>query len=332
MIKPARPTLLCLGLLVEDWNSPDHKLEAQSGDFENVSHELHRLDHPLIHKAAEDFTVESSLDADIKREGISDLKNPMWWKVKIGRWRGAVYQDESGQAWLVAGGYRRGKEATDFYQWFMAEVKAHGPEQFLPTTDDRRRLSDELAEARFIEWEHRLQADARDLTARARLEGLLEYEIVDPDGDALGTFSVAYTEEVIDDDVVGDAYFEFICSDWAQLELLTWAETVMCLAIDPHEQTWRPTNVPSGRGYSLVMDAAETGEFFRAVQGPPLDPGVSVPGAHAHWTHRGRLTEATILGEAVKGLCGRWFVPRQDHEHLEHCRQCEIVYNKMQDD
>lgn len=336
MIKPARPTRRCLSLLEEDWESAADKNAVRhatgEGGLDALTKELHLLDHQLVRKASNDFDVENSTDLTLKREGITDLREPMWWKVKVGRWRGAIYQDANGQAWLCAGGYRRGKESTDFYQRFMAEVNAHGPGQFLPTDEDRARLKDEVDEARFVEWEGTLQEDAREWTAEARNEGLVSRDVLDPDGDVIAEVTIAYSEEAFDGDQVADLYIEFVCKDWDQYDLLTWAETVMCLAIDPREQTWRPTNVASGRSYSMVLETAECDELMDAMNDSSLSPGEAVMGHEAHYAHRHRLTESTVMGEAVKGLCGRWFVPRQDHADKPPCKECHAVYSKIPSD
>lgn len=332
VIKHGRPTERCLQAdLGEDWDDPLDKSMA-AGDVSKITKELHKLKHQIVNKTADEFTPENSLDHTIKREGITDLKNPMWWKVKVGRWRGAAYQDETGQVWLCAAGYRRGKESTDFYQQFMAEVRADGPDKFLPTEADRDRLADELAETRFFAWERELQQLARDWVMEARAYGISTQTLTDPDGDVLGELTFACVEDDLDGERIVDLTFDFTCKDWSQYELLTWAETVMCLSIDPHEQVWRPINIQDGRGYSMVLDADEAEEFFRSLEDPMGAPGVSIAGSEAHWAHRHRLTEATIMGDAVKGLCGRWFVPRQDHDEKPMCRECEVVYRRIEHD
>nr|WP_241728173.1 DUF3039 domain-containing protein [Dietzia maris] len=46
----------------------------------------------------------------------------------------------------------------------------------------------------------------------------------------------------------------------------------------------------------------------------------------SHYTHREHLAGKTINGEAVRALCGPFFVPRQDHHSLPLCPKCAERY------
>ena len=41
------------------------------------------------------------------------------------------------------------------------------------------------------------------------------------------------------------------------------------------------------------------------------------------------LAGRTIEGRAVRGLCGAYFVPHQDHMVLSACPQCDEVWEKL---
>ncbi|MEA4944613.1 MAG: DUF3039 domain-containing protein [Propionicimonas sp.] len=49
----------------------------------------------------------------------------------------------------------------------------------------------------------------------------------------------------------------------------------------------------------------------------------SEPGQFAHYTHRQHLAGNTIDGKAVRGLCGVYFVPTQDHDAMPCCPICQ---------
>jgi hypothetical protein len=55
----------------------------------------------------------------------------------------------------------------------------------------------------------------------------------------------------------------------------------------------------------------------------------SQPGEVKHWTHRRSLADATINGEAVKSMCGTYFVPVQDHESMPQCAECQQRYDAI---
>ena len=257
----------------------------------------------------------------------------MWWKAKTQRWRGAVYEEPGGQAWLCAAGYRYEGEVSDFYRQFTAHVLADGPEGYLPTDEDRRLLDRENAEREFVEWESGLQDVIQRLCFEAQGAGMVTQTLPGPDGLPLAEVSIAYSAVEVDDaeESLVDVYFEFSCLNWAAPELLEWAENVMLLAIDPNEQVWQPTHIRDGRAYSLVLTEDEATPLFQAMESGSRRPGEGVMGEHAHWTHRERLTESTVNGEAVKGLCGVWFVPRQDHEGRPRCPRCDMVHRGLQD-
>ncbi|MDT3400762.1 hypothetical protein RKE29_29890 [Streptomyces sp. B1866] len=79
---------------------------------------LDEIGHPLLAKASEQFSV-----ADAKHERIRAIDDRVLLKVKVQRWRGAVWID-SGLPWLVAAGRREDGSAGDFYAALEADGKA----------------------------------------------------------------------------------------------------------------------------------------------------------------------------------------------------------------
>jgi hypothetical protein len=141
---PVRPTKRCLndlGLAVPVLTEP-----------------LHMINHPLIRKA-------QNLPAELAASGaerIRSLNDRLWYKVKIGRERGAaillsvaeVPEAATGwRWWLCAAGYREEGSRVDFYAALEEEAKREGgrrspsSDHLLPTDWDWRRLVAELGEA-----------------------------------------------------------------------------------------------------------------------------------------------------------------------------------------
>jgi len=79
---------------------------------------LEELAHPLLAKAGERFVGEQAL-----RERIAAVEDQVLFKVKVQRWRGAVWVD-AGVAWLVAAGQREEGSPDDFYAALAARGKA----------------------------------------------------------------------------------------------------------------------------------------------------------------------------------------------------------------
>jgi hypothetical protein len=79
---------------------------------------LEEIDHPLLTKARDQFAVD-----DTAHERIRAIDDEVVWKVKIQRWRGAVWTDEY-IPWLIAAGIREHGSADDFYQSLADQSRA----------------------------------------------------------------------------------------------------------------------------------------------------------------------------------------------------------------
>lgn len=103
-----RPTLRCLR---EDLRLP----------IPDATVPLDAIDHPLLVKTAGQFA-----DPDTLRERIRSIDDTVLFKVKINRWRGAVYLDQPEAqvpSWLVAAGIREDGSMDDFYAALYAECR-----------------------------------------------------------------------------------------------------------------------------------------------------------------------------------------------------------------
>ncbi|MBS2966517.1 hypothetical protein KGA66_25990 [Actinocrinis puniceicyclus] len=173
----ARPTLRCLredlGLALPPVNRP-----------------LDEIDHPLIRKAAERFA-----DPDTPQERIRAIDDQVLFKVKVQRWRGAVWV-EADLPWLVAGGQREDGSPDDFYAALESSATAararYNDEHAPPLTtstytghllpgreDDLRFRAEDAARA-----ERRLRPIVHDLVRASLLDG--HEHAVMLDGAALG--------------------------------------------------------------------------------------------------------------------------------------------------
>jgi hypothetical protein len=102
---PARPTLRCL--------RDDLKLAVPP-----VGQPLDAIDHPLLAKTSEQFA-----DLTTSRTRIAAIDDNILFKVKVGRYRGAVWVGSDPQLpWLVAGGWREAGSDDDFYDGLEASA------------------------------------------------------------------------------------------------------------------------------------------------------------------------------------------------------------------
>ena len=82
------------------------------------SEPLDEIDHPVLAKASEQFA-----DEDGKHERIRSVDDQVLFKVKVQRWRGAVWLDAD-LPWLVAAGRREDGSGDDFYAALEADGRA----------------------------------------------------------------------------------------------------------------------------------------------------------------------------------------------------------------
>lgn len=122
---PVRPTVRCLR---EDLGLPVPPARIP----------LDEIDHPLLRKATEQFAAE-----DTPHERIRAIDDVVLFKVKTGRWRGAVYSGDSGadvKDWLVAAGTREEGSSDDFYATLYDEARTarqrYNAEHDKPLTTD----------------------------------------------------------------------------------------------------------------------------------------------------------------------------------------------------
>ncbi len=104
-MRRARPTLRCLQ---EDLDLP----------VPPVTRLLEDVEHPLLAKASDQFA-----EANAKHERIRAIDDQVLFKVKVQRWRGAVWVDAD-LPWLVAAGWREDGSGDDFYAALEADSKA----------------------------------------------------------------------------------------------------------------------------------------------------------------------------------------------------------------
>jgi hypothetical protein len=163
-----RPTLRCLH---ED-------LELNVGP---VDRPLEEIDHPLLAKAQEQFA-----DPRTPHERIAAVDDQVLFKVKVGRWRGAVWPEAAAAQvplWLVAAGRREDGSTTDFYAALATAAKAararynatHTP-ALTTSTHTAHLLPDETDHARYraeaaVRLERLLATTVHTLALASLLDG-----------------------------------------------------------------------------------------------------------------------------------------------------------------
>lgn len=328
-VGPARPTLRCVREdLATDWD--DVAQQRAILERVTVNCRMSELDHPVVRHATATWPVGTSLTA---RESISGLSDPPFWKLKTGRWRGAVYVDPAtGQAWLVAAGLRRAGDDSDFYATFMAQVQSGGIEVLLPSSDDLDLLSAEQVSEELAAWEAAVHETSVTAFEGAAATGTSTFDLagLTEDDPSLATVTV----EVVNvgeepEDGVTEVVLSIRCRDWSRQELFRHAEILVLAALMPNEQAWDASHTGDASVFSFMVSRDEFKAVLTAALRRDRPPGAVEAGREAHWTHRGRLVEKAVAGEATQALCGTWFVPRQDPVPLPECERCGAVQDAL---
>ncbi|MDX2970867.1 DUF3039 domain-containing protein [Kribbella solani] len=327
----ARPTLR---VLVEDltsnWASPHAPRELAKGEYDNL-HPLSELPHPIIAKAAESFGSDASNDNYVGQIASSTALRLL--EIKNSQWRGGVWEEpETGVCWLLVAGLAKGghEDRDDFYRRIQRENTAGTSRRWLPTEDDRRLLRRETAARLLTEWELGVQRQVFEALRAVEAGGNHRSAITHPVR-TRGTLAeldlsvVAVREDGYEADEI---VLEVIPAPGCVGTELLWQLSVRALiTLNPPEQGW-------DRFKDTYSNIAEPGFWTaRADQLAELielnELAVSQPGTTSHYAHREHLAGRTIDGRAVRGLCGVYFVPRQDHAALEPCTVCAARYSKL---
>jgi len=327
----ARPTVRVLSEdLTAGWLSPDPLRRIERSDWRGL-HPLAELPHPIITKAAESFGTDPSQD---NFEGlIHGSKNFRLAEIKSGQWRGGVWCDPDGTNWLVVAGLAKGghDDHDDFYKKVAAAEASGALCSWLPTDEDRLLVKRETAAGLLLEWELAIQKSMLD-ALRIAVDGDAATGIIPlPNSDPVNSIaayelSIApYRESDYNADelvlsIVPEA--QFVSSN------ILWQATIRALvSIHPPESDW-------DRDHNDFFTITEPGTNDRRIEilerlVRTRELADSQPVTQSHYTHRRHLTESTIDGKAVRGLCGVFFVPRQDFAELPKCPECENRYTQF---
>lgn len=349
-----RVTLRCLCEdLVDDWGSVAEQRAFQrlraaavsSGKDSDVALVLEEApttacaSHPLVAGFRASFESDS---AGIRRESISGLSDPHWWKQKVSRWRGAATDAEVvgvGEAWLCAGGLRAAGESRDFYKSFMKGIETAGAERYLPALEDRRVQRVEQKLARVDAWTEQLRVSVLvciSEASEARESVLLHVPAPSPEpvAEVLAHLSFEVHREVGEGEELVELFMQVSDQDHARPSLVQLLIDTAQSVVEPVVDAWR---VLPGVGTSqiwLTLISVETLRNAREVRSSGAVP-VRLResrlrlGVQAHYTQKDGIVSATVEGDAVRGLCGRWFVPTSNPDSLPVCPSCKDEYSRL---
>lgn len=316
---------------------PDSAIALALADTPTTS----MADHPLVRSFFSSFAEDGE---HILRESISGLNDPHWWKEKIARWRGAVSDISTlgdGEVWLCAGGIRAAGESRDFYAKFTVAVTASGPKYFLPSTEDRRLQAVEEKIARRDAWLEQLRLSTLICLNECNETG--QPQLLHVPGPAPSSIQDAIVHLEFELARVADRGSELVelllavsDQDYSRPNLAGIALESVRSVVESVADAWR---VLPGADNDQVWSALVTAEMLTEARNA-VTTGVLPEhlrrstlslGVQAHYTHDSGIVDATADGDAVRGLCGTWFVPTSDSHTLPLCPACGSAYTGLRD-
>ena len=337
----ARPTLRLLREdLTSGWESPYPQRALEEGRLDDLP-PMSEQPHPIVQKAMDSFGEDPSKDNFVRPIASSTRLRIL--EIKQSQWRGGVWQDpETDICWLVVAGLAKGnhRDADDFYERVRRENEFGDPSQWLPDSEDKRLLKRETAARLRTEWELNIQRDVLNALKIVHTGGAHRLNIdhpipgkgpfssieisVDPErGDETNDDSSG--SHVLDTD---DIIVEFTPEkQYASTELFWSLITRVLISIEPPHQNW-------DRFGNTFSNMGEPGAWTQRIEdlSELVDANLlalSESGIHSHYAHRKHLAGKTIAGEAVRSLCGTYFVPTQDHEALPKCPICQERFSLL---
>jgi hypothetical protein len=326
----ARPTLRVLReQLTNGWTDVTSQRILFSGRVEDLC-PLAELPHPLVAKARELFGSDPT--GDSYHQTIACAANLGLLEIRAGQWRGGVWTDPAtGVRWLVTAGLAKGghEDSDDFYIRLTDAVERGRTDSFLPTPEDVRLLKIETANATIRTWELDLQEQTAKALALISNGGRARIEIVHPtravklaaiDAEMAIEAGAGYDVEafVLDFDITK----EF------RTTKLAWTLVMrMLTGICPPQQDWDRVGDSfsamaevghAAKHASVLIDLTQRGELCR-----------SEPGKISHYAHHKNLADSSVQGLAVRAMCGRFFVPYQDHDAMHVCPECNEIRDLM---
>ena len=349
-----RVTLRCLCEdLDSDWANSHQRREfarlwrlaqgdASNGELARIIKSLPptvMIDHPLVTSFRSAFEDDAKT---VRRESISGLSNPHFWKQKSNRWRGAATEAidavGEGEVWLCAGGLRAQGDNRDFYNQFCSHIKAHGALKFLPTAADRRYQDVEAKNARREAWRAQIQLSTLiclNKALKTREDNSLHVPAPKPDSEDAPLLHATFQVERVDDAVesITELVVQIHINDLKHMNLATLAKNYVLNAIEPNVEAWSllpgagtdtiwATDVTPQIG-ELAATASESNEL------PASSRGKWAPAASAHYSRKNYLVEAHVKGDPVRGLCGTWFVPTDNPDNHPICPICKERYQAL---
>lgn len=332
--EPARPTLNVLRSLIAretGWGRERHREFLR--ETEHLAWpSLHSLDHVIIRAAASTFPHGRATNAKPHQSSTKSAQRRVWEVIdgSLG-WRGAVILDDHGDPWLV---HVDSHEA--FHNHAATHLTAANAPRYMPTEADYHQRDLERGKVLVSQW--------RDNFIRAALDGLHRaVEIAGPtrlvmppppDGSRVGELTIEVSGDLdgIEQVTVGNAHDSLAdITLTVRIRPVDWNATSQVIGylvpiFGSNLTKIDPVYAPDGDLVITFMTThADLAKLLAVADVGPVDTELyeSIEITHSHYVDRIASTAAYVDGRVLRAICGLYFTPSQNPEHLPICAECE---------
>jgi len=330
----ARPTLHVLRSLHDGWESVGQQRAVQDERWHDLQ-PLAELRHPVLAKCCEQFGSDPS--HDLYRDRIASSGSLSLAEVRIQQWRAGVWTDpDTHVRWILAVGRAKGdhQDRDDFYEQLSAHVSRTGGDDLLPTAVDRRLLERETMAWVLTRLELKVQAIAgcllREAMAHSSARALIAHPTkknIREEPVPLTTAILTWTAHHEPDFDYEDLVVEFTDTDYSSPKLLATVQERLLISLAPPTQDWDI----AGEIYAAMEEHGHSRTRIHELEEAEAREELLPPflGAVSHYTHKRHITSAVVNANAVRALCGVFFVPMRDPQDLATCPRCETALSEI---
>lgn len=322
----ARPTLRLLSQLTKGWDDAAQFRAVEDSRWDSIQ-PLSHLRHPVLIKCRE------TMESEPNRQIIGCSGELRLTEIRTSQWRAGVWTDPHGIHWVLSAGLAKGGhlDHEDFYQALERQCSTKdGRTALLPTDEDKVLLARETLARVSTEWELVLQEEITDLLGHAVTNGCARRTFTAPctKADEEPKFLAEVELELADEDDVESIVVRYVQRPNPGSPWDSRLEYRLLITLAPPEPDWDVT-------YPTTYSAMEEHGFSRnrlaALRTLVRDRTLSEPEPlkAAHYAHRPHIGDAAVDGQALRALCGIFFVPQQDAESLPRCSECDSAYSRL---
>ncbi|MCF2570833.1 DUF3039 domain-containing protein [Brevibacterium sp. UCMA 11754] len=222
----------------------------------------------------------------------------------------------------------------------MRRIATDGARHFLPDEHDRRLQNIEAKIARMEAWHSQIQLSALICIERAYREArTVPLHVPAPSPSAVKVpllhLEFDVDREEFEDEELIELTLHVSSQDVSKPYLVEDAVSSIREIVEPVVEKWRLLPGSGSELFWSTFVAREViGTAVSAVELGELPDSIAESNfrlaVRAHYARKHEIVGASVDGDAVRGLCGVWFVPTTNPDGLDVCPVCADAYGDLE--